>query len=661
MAVSGRPCRLLRASRASGGWPAVQKLDESLAGSATYGSKASGLARLLARGFPVPDAFVVDPREPLDETHVWEAVQTWTTNALDHSGRAWLAVRSSSPDEDSLTASHAGEFRSIIGLRPFEPSDLTQAIKEAQESGKKAVLPVIVQVAVDPMLSGVAFSCDPISLERAPYVISWVKGMGVGLASGQDEGSLLVIRSITEDAWAWPHEKETLQALVTGLDEMEADYDGPVDIEWAIDSEGKLWILQARPVVLPQVPHVDGRKVEDLALLPGVVAGHPKMRLRAAAARMQVMMSNAVVLTTTKDAPATSLDDWHPSDGTAGLSIVLIHPSVARRKVQREFAQVDDMDVPFFTLGCRRYAIRRYPSRSAAATVATDILTRGLQESWIASVVVQEIHDAEATGIVRKLGDEFLVELAVGHFVPKGVVDPTRIVISASGKVVESHRVHQDIAYRFINGYVVTEHPVERQLQLSDDEVALAIRQIAPLFQEYSDAALEFGIIRNRDDSLSGYVIDMAEGDSASCAMRLDRNLIRAGVVSPGHAIGHVMRVSNGTAAELDTHFLEGFGAPEKKLEDVVIVADRASVDLLPLVNRCGSNTAFVFRHASVLAHLCVVLRERGVPAIALEDSDLFDGLDVGSKVTVEASNGSWGGRRVLRETESEAWGSGWF
>jgi hypothetical protein len=637
----------------------MQQLDKSLAASTRYGSKAAGLARLMARGFPVPDAFVVDPQDPLDEAQVWEAVQTWTPEALDEAGRARLAVRSSSPDEDSVTASHAGEFKSIVGVRPFEPNDLMQAIKETQESGEKLLLPVIVQMAIDPLFSGVAFSCDPVSLEKAPYVVSWVKGMGASLASGQDEGFLLVIRSITEDAWAWPHKEETLWDLVTGLDQIEADHGSPVDIEWAIDQGGKLWILQARPVVLPQVQRIDGRSCKDLTLLSGVIAGHPKMGLRVAAARMRVMMSDAVILTATSDAPTISLSGWHPSKDAAGLSIVLLHPAGVHRKVQREFAQVDGTDVPFFTLGCRRYAIRRYPSQEAAATVATDVLRRGLQESWVASVIVQEIYDAEATGIVRKLGDEFLVELAVGHFVPKGVVDPTRLVVSASGKVVESHRINQQTAYRFINGYVVTEHPVEEQLQLSDDEVALAIGQIAPLFQEYPEAALEFGIMRNRDGSVSGYVIDMAEGDSESCARQLDLNLIRAGVVSAGRVIGHVMRVSNDTAAELDTHFLEGFGVPEKRLEDVVIVADRASVDLLPLVNRCGSNTAFVFRHASVLAHLCVVLRERGIPAVALEDGDLFDGLDVGSKVTVEASNGSWSERRVLREADSEAWSGG--
>ena len=511
-------------------------------------------------------------------------------------------------------------------------------------------MPVIVQVAIDPLSSGVAFSCDPVSFERAPYVISWVIGAGNSLVSGHDEGSLLLLRSTDDATKGWPYQAGMLREIVDALKRIENNRGGPIDIEWAIDRDGRLWLLQARPVVLPRAQNIDARFDKELDLLPGVIAGHPKMRLRAAAARTQVAMSNAVVLTGTRDVLPVTLPEGLPSSNAVGLSIVLLHPSGASRKVQREFAQVDGFDVPFFTEGCRRYAIRRYPSKEKATAVAEDVLRKGLQESWLAGVVVQEIFDAEATGIVRKLGQEFLVELAVGHFVPKGVVDPNRFIVSASGRVLESHRVNQDTAYRFINGHVVTEHPVEEQLQLSDEEVGLAIGQIALLFEEYPKAALEFGVLRQQNGSVSSYVIDMAEGDSESCATQLDRNLIRAGVVSAGRTSGRVIRVSNGTSAELDMHLLEGFEVPEKPLENTVIVADRASVDLLELVNRCGRNTAFVFRHASVLAHLCVVLRERGIPAVVLEDSEFYDALVANSVVTVEASDRNWDGHRVFQE-----------
>jgi hypothetical protein len=621
--------------------------------SAVYGNKVSGLARLLARGFAVPDAFVISASDPLDEAILWRAAETWTAKALDDNGCARLAVRSSAPSEDLRDASQAGRFKSILG--DFKQGDLVHVVRDVQSSGDAHPLPVIVQVLVDAEFSGIAFSCDPVSLERGQCVLSWVKGIGDDLASGKATGSLLVLESAAEDRGGWPCSPTSLEELLFVLSAIEKDLKSPADVEWAVDGDGKLWILQARPVVLPQPDRVDARKGQDLRRLPGVVAGHPKMRLRMAANQRGVEMSNAAILTVPSHAREVKLPPSIPSRDAAGLSIVLLHPYRGGDKIQREFAQVDDMDVPFFTLGCRRYSIRRYPSHDAAEDVANDVLRRGLEQSWMASVVVQEIYDAEATGIVRRLGDELIVELAVGHFVPKGVVDPSRLVISASGEIEESHRVEQETAYRFINGHVVTEHPVEQQLQLSNDEIATAVGHIRPLFEDYPDAALEFGIRRDQDGHVSGYVIDMAEGDSQSCASQLTRELISMGVVSPGRVTGRVLRVSDevdahGTDSGLDAHLMEGLSVVGETLDELVIAADRASIDLLPLVTKCGKNTAFIFRRASLLAHLCVILRERGITAMVVEDVNLFDGLTEGSMVTVDATEGdNGGGPRVMK------------
>lgn len=630
----------------------MQPLSASLLGErAAYGSKASGLAWLLARGFAVPDAFVISADEPLDAAALWDAAERWTGRALDGNGRARLAVRSSAPSEDRRYASQAGRFKSVLG--DFERSGLKQAVREVRSSGGAQPIPVIVQVLVDAEFSGIAFSCDPVSLERGQHVLSWVSGRGDGLTSGKAMGSLLVLRSVAEDCGGWPAGLPALDELLFALGAIEKDLEMPTDVEWAVDMEKKLWMLQARPVVLPKPDSVNARKAEELRRLPGVVAGHPKMRLRMAASQRGVEMSNAAILTAPSHAPVVQLPSWIPGREAAGLSIVLLHPYRAGDKIQREFAQVDDMDVPFFTLGCRRYSIRRYPSHETAEAVANDVVRRGLEQSWVASVVVQEIYDAEATGIVRRMGDEFIVELAVGHFVPKGVVDPSRLVISASGDVVESHRVEQETAYRFINGHVVTEQPVEQQLLLSDEEIVIAVDQIRPLFEDYPDAALEFGIRRDRNSNVSGYVIDMAEGDSQSCARQLTRELIAMGVVSPGRVTGRVLRVANdandhGAESGLDLHLMEGLGIADETLDELVIVADRASTDLLPLVTKCGKNTAFVFRHASLLAHLCVILRERGIAAMVVEDAELFDVLAEAPALTVDATDGV-GGPQVTK------------
>ena len=626
---------------------ALRVLDDSLAESAEYGQKARGLARLRRKGFAVPDAFVIAGDEAVDEESIWARVQAWIPGAINQRGMAALAVRSSSAAEDDMDRSLAGQFASALGA--FGPGELMHAIKQVQASGGPQWLPVIVQAAVDPDISGVAFSCDPVSFDREPYLVSWVQGTSTDHVAGREDGSLLAARSADDYDGKWPFDQAALEQLLSVLEVMQAELGRPADIEWAIDKAGKLWLLQARPVVLPKARRVDANSGSDLALLPGVVAGHSKIRLRAAAYRAKVQMSNAAIVTTSDHVPADEVPKWIASPDAAGLSIVLLHPCHASNKVQREFAQVGGFDVPFFTHGCRRYAIRRYPSRESAATATSDVLSRGLEQSWLASVIIQEIYDATATGIVRRLGGEYVAELAIGHFVPKGVVDPARFIITAEGEVLESRRVVQDIAYRFINGHVVTELPVEEplELQLSDEEVAEAVLQVVPLFDEYPDAALEFGVMKDRKGAVKGYVIDMAESDSQSAADKLDLRLIHNGVLSPGRAEGVAVRVLNAGDTELDTHLLEQFDEAGGPVDDVVLIADRASVDLLPLVSRCGSNTAFVFRRASLLAHLSIVLRERGIPAIVLEDDDLFGKLTSGLTLTVEASDAHWIGPRV--------------
>ena len=90
-----------------------------------------------------------------------------------------------------------------------------QAIKEVRESNNQDPLPVIVQVAISPVLSGVAFSCDPISFSRRPYLVSWTKGIGQDFLAGREEGTTLVARSAHDYDGHWPHDAAALGELVS--------------------------------------------------------------------------------------------------------------------------------------------------------------------------------------------------------------------------------------------------------------------------------------------------------------------------------------------------------------------------------------------------------------------------------------------------------------
>jgi pyruvate,water dikinase len=124
---------------------------------------------------------------------------------------------------------------------------------------------VIVQQQVGARVSGVLFTQAPpsTSTTRADdLMIEYCAGLGDGLVSGQLEpGRLIVSRSdlaVRRDAALADRDSEAqVEQFLTPrriLDlsrlalRIEKELGAPQDIEWSIDSEGQLWILQSRPI-----------------------------------------------------------------------------------------------------------------------------------------------------------------------------------------------------------------------------------------------------------------------------------------------------------------------------------------------------------------------------------------------------------------------------
>jgi phosphohistidine swiveling domain-containing protein len=126
-----------------------------------------------------------------------------------------------------------------------------------------------------------------------------------------------------------------------------------------------------------------------------------------------------------------------------------------------------------------------------------------------------------------------------------------------------------------------------------------------------------------------------AEGDAGG--MRLDAQLINSGVLSTGYCRGRAVRVDLSAVGTIDMHLHDRPEASATDGESVIVVAERASVDLLPYVGAPGV-VGFIFERGSVLAHLAAVLREKGIPAVALEDHALFGSVVVNSIVEIDAS-----------------------
>lgn len=601
------------------------------------GGKAKNLSLLLAMNLPIPQTLVIPVS---DDPVAIEPVTKWLDKTLKARGRWRVAVRSSSVVEDSARESKAGHFLSVLDT--FDKASLASAIARVRASGPQ--MAIILQPLIDAAYSGVAFSCNPLSFARSDIVVTWTKGLADKLVSHGIGGEVLMIKTPNFDSTGnWPSRPHLKRELANGVRRIEEAFGCPIDVEWVIDHQDKLWFVQARPVVLPLVPRARLDSEAVFALLPKVVQNHPKMRLRRTAVARGVRMAPAEIVGTQEG----RLPDIEPKvdfPTAAGTSVVLLHPQRVNSEVVREFASRTSGLAEAFIEGCRRYAIRRYPRSSGITETAKDVLKIGLESSWTAVVIAQEIWSAYATGVVRKSDEGYIVEVALGHFVPKGVVPTSTIILSNRHEIVSKAWRTQSTVFHFIDGHVVTETPPTEQINLADETIVDLVQTFDPLFEDHRQASLEFGLVE-RAGRLFPYLIDVA--DEELDAGQMTTALIELGVISVGRSRGRLTRIDLDDQA-IDRHLYDSPAKIKDLEEDIIVVAPHSSIDLLPYVG-APRVVGFVFEHGSVLGHLAVIMREKGIPGITISNKANFDCLPMGSVVELNATTSCKGPGQLIQ------------
>jgi phosphohistidine swiveling domain-containing protein len=220
-------------------------------------------------------------------------------------GHTPVAVRSSATAEDLPHASFAGQqdtYLHIIGAAAVLGSvrrcwaslwtDRATVYRAKNGIDHRAVrLAVVIQKMVDAEVAGVLFTANPVTGRRRQAVIDASPGLGEAVVSGAvnpdhfvvdtatgdilerrigdkrfvvrslpEGGTHLVERHASAEHACIPDEQ--VRAVAALGDHVEAYYRAPQDTEWAIDSDGKLWLTQARPITT-LFPLPEGSSAED--------------------------------------------------------------------------------------------------------------------------------------------------------------------------------------------------------------------------------------------------------------------------------------------------------------------------------------------------------------------------------------------------------------
>ncbi|SPF46525.1 PEP-utilizing enzyme, mobile domain protein [Candidatus Desulfosporosinus infrequens] len=232
------------------------------------GGKAGTLAHLFQKGYPVPDGFIIMPMAfDKDELipEVWAPVQAYLRKIRQGGGESSFAVRSSALSEDSVMASFAGQFDTVLNVstddevrkairsvRKSRHSNEVQVYSEAKGINESHDMAVVIQKMVKADISGVLFTVDPVTGNRDEMAGNFIFGLGEKLVSGQVTAYTFKLgRKIgiwRRAGYDGPLELKKFAAQLAKLgNRLEKEMGCPQDIEWAI-ADGTLYLLQSRPV-----------------------------------------------------------------------------------------------------------------------------------------------------------------------------------------------------------------------------------------------------------------------------------------------------------------------------------------------------------------------------------------------------------------------------
>jgi len=185
-------------------------------------------------------------------------------------GATDVIVRSSAHSEDGWAASNAGSYESILNVPAAEGGKVSEAIERviASYGNSLSTDQVLVQQMLrEVVLSGVAFSRT--LTHRAPYYVinyddSSTRTDGVTGGTRQDLRTLFIRRSCLATAERLDPRIAKVVRSISELEELVGH--SSLDIEFAVDRQGTVHVLQLRPLAVRQSGnHVSDEHV-DVAL-----------------------------------------------------------------------------------------------------------------------------------------------------------------------------------------------------------------------------------------------------------------------------------------------------------------------------------------------------------------------------------------------------------
>ena len=269
------------------------------------GGKALGLSWLISNGFNVPRGYILcqslmkdflffhnieESRlielalsHDIEEVHKFLILLGWPDNMKSLLAQVFsclsqysssFAIRSSAVCEDGGSGSYAGQLFTALNIQSFHEmldsilkcwasfyrKNYVQYQFNLGESANVNGIGVIVQEMITPDVSGVLFTCDPITNDLSIGVAEVHSGLAEHVVSGRSYCDLYyysfiehkVIKKILNSHVQHPIEEKMLIELFQKAFLIHIKRQWPQDLEWSImlspDKSSQIFFLQTRPI-----------------------------------------------------------------------------------------------------------------------------------------------------------------------------------------------------------------------------------------------------------------------------------------------------------------------------------------------------------------------------------------------------------------------------
>lgn len=225
------------------------------------GNKAFRLHQLKKLNYRVPEGFIVSGLNNLK----WEEI----SKEIDEN--QFYAVRSSSNIEDLGENSFAGLYDTYLEVRGkqevfekiqrcFQGATNERALNYLKKNNLKFSAKtleesfcVLVQKMVNAKISGVMFTLNPLTGKEEECLIEMCEGLGENLVSGRVNPSRYILdhrhqNLISKEVQSGSISSAKLKELSKIGREIQKHMGCPQDIEWCLDQEDNIWILQSRDI-----------------------------------------------------------------------------------------------------------------------------------------------------------------------------------------------------------------------------------------------------------------------------------------------------------------------------------------------------------------------------------------------------------------------------